>query len=175
MYDSILGSTTHFDSSSRTKHSSVSSVTPFRRLASTVPTWKVSGWTGLRYLDVHLIVRFIQNPRVIIGYDREIIHRKLQRITLIHLFCPLLPDTPNSQQQRALPFCHKQGIWGSLVVCSVGWWSHRRAVAPLSRACFCCLVIQGYALTETCVVGCFQSLEATSCGIVGPTGPCIEK
>ena len=43
-----------------------------------------------------------------------------------------------------------------------------------SRACFCCPVIQGYALTETCVGGCFQSLEDTRCGVVGPPVPCVE-
>ena len=43
-----------------------------------------------------------------------------------------------------------------------------------SRACFCCPVIQGYALTETCVGGCFQSLDDTRCGVVGPPVPCVE-
>jgi long-chain acyl-CoA synthetase len=43
-----------------------------------------------------------------------------------------------------------------------------------SRACFCCPIIQGYALTETCVGGCFQSTDDTRCGVVGPPVPCVE-
>jgi long-chain acyl-CoA synthetase len=43
-----------------------------------------------------------------------------------------------------------------------------------SQACFCCPIIQGYALTETCVGGCFQATEDTRCGVVGPPVPCVE-
>ena len=40
-------------------------------------------------------------------------------------------------------------------------------------ACFCPL-IQGYALTETCVGGCFQDLDDTRAFVVGPPVPCVE-
>ena len=43
-----------------------------------------------------------------------------------------------------------------------------------SRAIFNCPVIQGYALTETCVGGCFQSVEDTRNSVVGPPVPCVE-
>jgi len=42
------------------------------------------------------------------------------------------------------------------------------------RACFCCPLIQGYALTETCVGGCFQALDDTRASVVGPPVPCVE-
>lgn len=42
------------------------------------------------------------------------------------------------------------------------------------RACFCCPIVQGYALTETCVGGCFQALHDARMGIVGPPVPCVE-
>lgn len=42
------------------------------------------------------------------------------------------------------------------------------------QACFCCPIIQGYALTETCVGGCFQATEDNRCGVVGPPVPCVE-
>ena len=42
------------------------------------------------------------------------------------------------------------------------------------RAVFNCPIIQGYALTETCVGGCFQSLTDQRPGIVGPPVPCVE-
>jgi long-chain acyl-CoA synthetase len=41
-------------------------------------------------------------------------------------------------------------------------------------ACFCCPIIQGYALTETSVGGCFQSTKDTRYGVVGPPVPCVE-
>jgi long-chain acyl-CoA synthetase len=43
-----------------------------------------------------------------------------------------------------------------------------------ARAVFNCPVIQGYALTETCVGGCFQAQEDTRTGLVGPPVPCVE-
>ena len=43
-----------------------------------------------------------------------------------------------------------------------------------ARACFNCPVVQGYALTETCVGGCFQALDDTRNGVVGPPVPCVE-
>lgn len=43
-----------------------------------------------------------------------------------------------------------------------------------ARACFNCPVVQGYALTETCVGGCFQSLQDPRTGIVGPPVSCVE-
>jgi len=42
------------------------------------------------------------------------------------------------------------------------------------RSVFNCPIIQGYALTETCVGGCFQSLKDTRPGVVGPPVPCLE-
>lgn len=42
------------------------------------------------------------------------------------------------------------------------------------RACFCCPLIQGYALTETCVGGCFQALDDSRASAVGPPVPCVE-
>lgn len=43
-----------------------------------------------------------------------------------------------------------------------------------ARACFNCPVVQGYALTETCVGGCFQSLEDKRTSIVGPPVSSVE-
>lgn len=43
-----------------------------------------------------------------------------------------------------------------------------------ARACFNCSVLQGYALTETCVGGCFQTRDDDRCGVVGPPVPCVE-
>lgn len=42
------------------------------------------------------------------------------------------------------------------------------------RAVFNCPMIQGYALTETCVGGTFQDLNDKRIGIVGPPTSCIE-
>ena len=42
------------------------------------------------------------------------------------------------------------------------------------RAVFNCPIIQGYALTETCVGGCFQATSDQRPGIVGPPVPCVE-
>lgn len=42
------------------------------------------------------------------------------------------------------------------------------------RAVFNCPIIQGYALTETCVGGCFQSTKDQRPGVVGPPVPCVE-
>ena len=42
------------------------------------------------------------------------------------------------------------------------------------RVCFCCPFVQGYALTETCVGGCFQALDDKRNGVVGPPVPCVE-
>lgn len=42
------------------------------------------------------------------------------------------------------------------------------------RAVFACPIIQGYALTETCVGGCFQALDDDRSGIVGPPVPSVE-
>lgn len=42
------------------------------------------------------------------------------------------------------------------------------------RAVFNCPIIQGYALTETCVGGCFQSTDDPRPGVVGPPVPCVE-
>jgi long-chain acyl-CoA synthetase len=42
------------------------------------------------------------------------------------------------------------------------------------RAVFNCPLIQGYALTETCVGGCFQATSDQRSGIVGPPVPCVE-
>jgi long-chain acyl-CoA synthetase len=42
------------------------------------------------------------------------------------------------------------------------------------RAIFCCPIIQGYALTETCVGGCFQAIDDPRSSVVGPPVPCVE-
>lgn len=42
------------------------------------------------------------------------------------------------------------------------------------RTCFCCPFIQGYALTETCVGGCFQDTRDARGNVVGPPVPCVE-
>ena len=42
------------------------------------------------------------------------------------------------------------------------------------RAVFNSPIIQGYALTETCVGGCFQATSDQRPGIVGPPVPCVE-
>jgi len=42
------------------------------------------------------------------------------------------------------------------------------------RAVFNSPIIQGYALTETCVGGCFQATTDQRPGIVGPPVPCVE-
>jgi long-chain acyl-CoA synthetase len=42
------------------------------------------------------------------------------------------------------------------------------------RVCFCCPMIQGYALTETCVGGCFQDTRDSRGNVVGPPVPCVE-
>jgi len=42
------------------------------------------------------------------------------------------------------------------------------------RAVFNIPIIQGYALTETCVGGCFQALWDQRPGVVGPPVPCVE-
>jgi long-chain acyl-CoA synthetase len=42
------------------------------------------------------------------------------------------------------------------------------------RVCFCCPFIQGYALTETCVGGCFQDTRDPRGNVVGPPVPCVE-
>mmetsp|Transcript_14623 Transcript_14623/g.27757 ORF Transcript_14623/g.27757 Transcript_14623/m.27757 type:complete len:763 (-) Transcript_14623:27-2315(-) len=42
------------------------------------------------------------------------------------------------------------------------------------RACFHRPLIQGYALTETCVGGCFQALHDERNGVVGPPVSCVE-
>jgi long-chain acyl-CoA synthetase len=53
--------------------------------------------------------------------------------------------------------------------------------APLSnhvhefiRICFCCPVIQGYGLTETCSAGTLSNPRDVSLGQVGPPIPCVE-
>jgi long-chain acyl-CoA synthetase len=50
----------------------------------------------------------------------------------------------------------------------------RASLHNFCRACFNCPIIQGYALTETCVGGCFQAVGDTRNGIVGPPVPCVE-
>ena len=42
------------------------------------------------------------------------------------------------------------------------------------RALFNCPLLQGYALTETCVGGCVQSLQDGRTGVVGPPVACVE-
>ena len=42
------------------------------------------------------------------------------------------------------------------------------------RVCFHRPLIQGYALTETCVGGCFQALHDERNGVVGPPVSCVE-
>lgn len=42
------------------------------------------------------------------------------------------------------------------------------------RAVFNCPMMQGYALTETCVGGCFQHARDGRPGVVGPVVPCVE-
>lgn len=42
------------------------------------------------------------------------------------------------------------------------------------RSVFNCPIIQGYALTETCVGGCFQATSDQRPGVVGPPVPCVE-
>jgi len=48
------------------------------------------------------------------------------------------------------------------------------SLSEFCRACFCCPLIQGYALTETCVGGCFQRLDDDRLSVVGPPVPCVE-
>mmetsp|Transcript_22681 Transcript_22681/g.37524 ORF Transcript_22681/g.37524 Transcript_22681/m.37524 type:complete len:730 (-) Transcript_22681:56-2245(-) len=48
------------------------------------------------------------------------------------------------------------------------------ALHDFCRACFNCPIIQGYALTETCVGGCFQATNDMRSGVVGPPVPCVE-
>lgn len=43
-----------------------------------------------------------------------------------------------------------------------------------ARACFNCPLIQGYALTETCVGGCVQVSGDSRSGVVGGPVPCVE-
>lgn len=42
------------------------------------------------------------------------------------------------------------------------------------RVCFCKDFVQGYALTETCVGGCFQDKLDRRTGVVGPPVECVE-
>ena len=48
------------------------------------------------------------------------------------------------------------------------------ALQEQCRAVFCCPIVQGYALTETCVGGCFQAVDDPRTGIVGPPVPSVE-
>jgi len=48
------------------------------------------------------------------------------------------------------------------------------SLQEICRAYFCCPLIQGYALTETCVGGCFQALDDSRESVVGPPVPCVE-
>lgn len=42
------------------------------------------------------------------------------------------------------------------------------------RVCFCCPLVQGYALTETCCGGTFQALSDPRSGIIGGPVSCVE-
>lgn len=81
-------------------------------------------------------------------------------------------DTPVSNQFFNLLV--KKLFGGPLQFAVTGGGPMNEGLHNFSRAVFNCPVIQGYALTETCVGGCFQALEDTRNGVVGPPVPCIE-
>jgi long-chain acyl-CoA synthetase len=66
-------------------------------------------------------------------------------------------------------------IFGGVLQFAVsGGGSLNERLHNFCRVVFCCPLIQGYALTETCVGGCFQALDDVRCGVVGPPVPCVE-
>lgn len=48
------------------------------------------------------------------------------------------------------------------------------SLSSFCRAVFHCPMVQGYALTETCVGGTFQDMDDKRVGVVGPPSSCIE-
>jgi long-chain acyl-CoA synthetase len=66
-------------------------------------------------------------------------------------------------------------IFGGVLQFAVsGGGSLNERLHNFCRVIFCCPVIQAYALTETCVGGCFQALDDVRNGVVGPPVPCVE-
>ena len=81
-------------------------------------------------------------------------------------------DTPISNKFFAL--IGKKLFGGQLQFAVTGGGPMGESLHYFCRAVFNCPIIQGYALTETCVGGCFQTLEDTRTGVVGPPVPCVE-
>lgn len=81
-------------------------------------------------------------------------------------------DTPVSN--KFFDLIAKKLFGGRLQFAVTGGGPMGGSLHYFSRAVFNCPVIQGYALTETCVGGCFQAEEDTRTGVVGPPVPCIE-
>jgi long-chain acyl-CoA synthetase len=69
---------------------------------------------------------------------------------------------------------NKQVFGGVLRFGVSGGGPMNASLADFCTACFCCPIIQGYALTETCVGGCFQDMGDPRPGVVGPPVPCVE-
>jgi long-chain acyl-CoA synthetase len=66
-------------------------------------------------------------------------------------------------------------IFGGVLQYAVsGGGSLNAALHNFCRVVFCCPIIQGYALTETCVGGAFQDTCDLRDGVVGPPVPCVE-
>lgn len=81
-------------------------------------------------------------------------------------------DTPVSN--KFFDLIAKKLFGGRLQFAVTGGGPMGGSLHYFARAVFNCPVIQGYALTETCVGGCFQALEDTRIGVVGPPVPCVE-
>lgn len=81
-------------------------------------------------------------------------------------------DTPVSN--KFFQLIGKKLFGGQLQFAVTGGGPMGESLHYFSRAVFNCPVIQGYALTETCVGGCFQTLDDTRTGVVGPPVPCVE-
>ena len=88
---------------------------------------------------------------------------RLQRVGL---------DTPISNLLfRAIS---KQVFGGRLRFGVTGGGPISASLQEFCWTCFGCPLIQGYALTETCVGGCFQTMDDKRVSVVGPPVPCVE-
>jgi long-chain acyl-CoA synthetase len=66
-------------------------------------------------------------------------------------------------------------VWGGVPRFLIsGGGSLNSSLHNFCRVVFCCPMVQGYALTETCVGGCFQALDDPRGNVVGPPVPCVE-
>jgi long-chain acyl-CoA synthetase len=66
-------------------------------------------------------------------------------------------------------------VWGGIPTFIIsGGGALNASLHNFCRVVFCCPMIQGYALTETCVGGCFQALDDSRSDVVGPPVPCVE-